>query len=91
VIASKHQPIDPRFVNNTVKTQYVRLIDVFVLGPAMIAAAVALPQRPVLRAILAVSGVGTIWYNARNYVTVQQSIQQDPSGQYQTAAWRRLP
>lgn len=49
------------------KSQEVRLFDVLVLGPFMIA--MALTSRPpmVLRVLLGVTGAGTILYNLRNY------------------------
>jgi len=52
-----------------VKTQTVRLLDVFVIGPLLLVAsarAVSL-SRPE-RIALALTGVATIWYNGRNYL-----------------------
>jgi hypothetical protein len=58
--------------NSLVKTQQVRLMDVFVLGPFMVFAASLLPDRHAgVRTILTVAGVATSLYNWRNYKTVQ--------------------
>jgi hypothetical protein len=58
-----------------VKTQTVRLYDVFLLGPAMLLAGLALRQsRPALGTFIAVNGVLTSAYNGYNYATVQRRI-----------------
>lgn len=49
------------------KSQEVRLVDVFVLGPFMIGMALMSRPSPLLRVILGAAGVGTILYNLRNY------------------------
>lgn len=49
------------------KSQEVRLFDAIVLGPFMIAMALASRPSPLLRVILGAAGVGTILYNLRNY------------------------
>ena len=49
------------------KTQRVRLVDVFVLGPFMIWASRAPELPPWARLALGLSGLATIVYNARNY------------------------
>ena len=51
------------------KTQGVRLVDVFVLGPAMIWAGreLARCKREGLGGFIGVAGVATILYNWRNY------------------------
>ncbi len=55
------------------KSQTVRLIDVAVIGPAMVWAGVDLRKsRPWLAVLLGVFGVATIGYNARNYMRYQQ-------------------
>lgn len=50
------------------KTQMVRLLDVFVFGPLMIGAAKD-QQSPYFKGALIAIGVGTIVYNAVNYLT----------------------
>lgn len=51
------------------KSQHIRLIDVFLLGPLMTWGGLQLSHRyPVAGGILAVSGVLTVIYNGRNYV-----------------------
>ena len=50
------------------KTQQIRLMDVFFLGPFMAYSASLVPERhSTVRAVLAVSGVLTSVYNWRNY------------------------
>jgi hypothetical protein len=50
----------------------VRLLDVFVLGPFMVWA--GLQQKdPLLLAGLVSIGIGTIWYNGRNYLRLKAS------------------
>lgn len=49
------------------KSQGVRLLDVFVLGPYMMWKASQLPEPPA-RLVLALVGIGTILYNGRNYL-----------------------
>jgi len=54
-----------------VKAQGVRVLDVVVIGPVMIAGGWALAgRRPVLGPLLVAMGFGTIVYNARNWVAV---------------------
>jgi hypothetical protein len=61
-------------VDPEVKSQPVRLLDVFVIGPLMIWGGVALNDsgRPYAGPILALWGLSTIIYNARNYEIVRQ-------------------
>lgn len=55
-------------LNEVVKTQRIRLIDVWVLGPLMLYSAHLLPKRHELtRLALAGTGVATIIYNLNNY------------------------
>lgn len=54
------------------KSQEVRLLDVFVLGPFMIGVALVSRPAPLLRVLLGVVGVGTILYNLRNYQLNQE-------------------
>lgn len=49
------------------KTQTIRLIDVFLLGPFMIYAAAKPQLTPLDRIILAIIGIATILYNWKNY------------------------
>lgn len=49
------------------KSQEVRLLDILVLGPFMIAMALTSRPPPILRVLLGAVGVGTILYNLRNY------------------------
>lgn len=54
------------------KTQSVRLLDVFALGPFMIWSAQHLPNRTA-RGVMIVAGTFTIAYNFRNYMRVRES------------------
>jgi len=58
----------------TMKPQSVRLIDVFLLGPFMIWAGYELRKRksPSAGYVLAMSGLGTVLYNAQNYLDEAQ-------------------
>ena len=54
-----------------VKSQSVRLLDVFVLGPLMVYAATKLPKRSrPLAYALGFFGVTTVLYNAKNYAEI---------------------
>jgi len=53
------------------KTQDVRLVDVWVLGPAMILGARQI-ENPTLRVIVGGGGVATILYNLANYQAQQR-------------------
>lgn len=57
-----------------VKTQWVRLFDVFLLGPLMVAGGTALARRgsPGWGLLLSASGIGTSLYNAVNYGRVME-------------------
>ena len=54
------------------KTQAIRLADVFLIGPVMVVSAFtiwkAVRDRDWLAGLLAVFGVGTVLYNARNFI-----------------------
>lgn len=54
------------------KSQEVRLFDVLVLGPFMIAMALTSRPPPLLRVLMGVAGAGTILYNLRNYQLTRQ-------------------
>jgi hypothetical protein len=55
------------------KTQFVRLIDVFALGPLMIYVAVKYRVREPQRTALLISGFATILYNGINYVNIRDA------------------
>jgi len=50
------------------KTQFIRLLDVFVFGPLMIASAID-QRSQYFRLALMVIGAGTIFYNGANYLS----------------------
>lgn len=55
-----------------VKAQWVRLFDVFVLGPAMVYAATKLPRsQQTLAWFIGAMGVSTTLYNGRNWLKVR--------------------
>lgn len=70
-------------VGGEIKAQYVRLLDVFVIGPLMIAGGYALDDRGSKLAgpALALTGVATIVYNGRNYVRVKKQLRLQRVGQ----------
>lgn len=61
-------------MDHEVKSQPVRLLDVFVIGPLMIWGGYALDDRGshIGGAVLALFGLTTIVYNARNFGIVQR-------------------
>lgn len=59
---------DPR---SPIKPQFVRLVDVALIGPIMVTAALLLPAKyNLIRWTLGAFGVSTIVYNARNLVEI---------------------
>ncbi len=55
------------------KSQTVRLLDVFVFGPVMLGAAAKVPdEHKVLKAGTAAIGIGTILYNGVNYLEYEE-------------------
>lgn len=57
------------------KAQWVRLFDVFVLGPSMVVAGVKLSTGAKAKGLgifIVAAGVGTSLYNARNYARIQR-------------------
>jgi len=61
-------------MNPEVKSQPVRLLDVFVIGPLMIWGGIALNDRgrQYVGPVLALLGLSTIIYNARNHEIVRR-------------------
>jgi len=55
------------------KSQNIRLLDVFVISPIMIYGAYKSNMHPALRATLALFGICTIYYNAKNYLINKQN------------------
>ena len=65
----------PFQLNVTVKTQQIRLMDTFLLGPFMVYAASLIPEKHrMAKNILVVSGVMTAVYNYGNYIQVQKMM-----------------
>ncbi len=54
-----------------VKSQAVRLIDVWALGPLMVYAATIRNPEDFVRQALAFTGASTVTYNARNYMRLR--------------------
>lgn len=54
------------------KSQTVRLIDVYAWGPLMIYGAMSRNLPPIFRQALAFTGASTVTYNARNYIRLRQ-------------------
>lgn len=55
------------------KTQFVRLVDVFVVGPVIVMAATE--TEGTLRTLLLITGAATISFNGRNYLTERAKFQ----------------
>ena len=70
----------PGAVNGEVKAQGVRLADVFLFGPLMIYSAMDRKPPPWMNAAMLAIGVGTILYNAGNYLKVQRRQQPSVDG-----------
>jgi hypothetical protein len=65
---------DELFRRDEGKTQWIRVADVLLIGPLMIAGGVALTRnRPLWGIVLGTLGVGTIAFNARNWWWVEQA------------------
>lgn len=55
-----------------VKSQWVRLIDVFLIGPVLIFAAFQLKgSQPLLKYALLITGAATVSYNFKNYLEMK--------------------
>lgn len=80
----------PCDVDAIAKPQSVRLVDIFLLGPACLAVAYGVSMKsPVARAFWIAAGVGTIYYNARNYLAVERAVR---AGEVPAErAWRLAP
>lgn len=65
---------DLTFNAETGKAQWVRVADIFVIGPLMVAGGFALGRKhPVAGLLLTLFGVGTSFYNARNWTLVEEA------------------
>jgi hypothetical protein len=76
--AEKVSPMDlisPDQKKNVQKTQGIRLLDVFILGPVMVYSAMDRSPPKILRAFMMAVGVGTILYNASNYMEQQKTLE----------------
>ena len=58
--------------NNVGKTQDIRLLDIFVLGPAIMYAGLAKKPPVILSIFMVLTGIGTIAYNSYNYFRQQR-------------------
>jgi hypothetical protein len=72
-------PCSPSELNKVAKTQRIRQLDVWVIGPLMIWGGLAIANRNPRVCRLAGSalgffGVTTIWYNARNYRRIEEAM-----------------
>ncbi len=63
-----------------VKAQGVRLADVFLFGPLMIYSAMDRKPPPWMSAAMLAVGVGTVLYNAGNYLAIQRQRQAASNG-----------
>ena len=64
-------------LNTSLKTQWIRLADVFVIGPLMVMGGVSLTRKhPILGVVLGALGFGTIWFNGRNWLLVRNARRQ---------------
>ena len=56
--------------------QYVRVIDVFILAPAMIIASTNRSLPEYLRVILFIAGVSTAAFNGVNYIKIEKALKE---------------
>ncbi len=65
----------PQELNLTLKAQWVRVLDVVLIGPLMFAGGVALSRsaRPFWGTLLGACGLATIVFNARNWWLIRQA------------------
>lgn len=62
-------------VERSAKSQRVRIADVLLIGPLMAWGGAKLaPRYPVAGGLLALFGVATVLYNARNYAVVRDAL-----------------
>ena len=72
-------PAEIAALDDVVKTQGIRVADVVFIGPLMLWGGLALRDRYPLRGTaLAVLGLTTVCYNARNYQRVRRALQELP-------------
>ena len=69
------QQTEPQPTPGDVKAQGIRFMDISVFGPLMIFSAINKTPPPWLRLAMVGIGVGTILYNARNFLSVQNKLQ----------------
>ncbi len=68
------QGTDPTFTIRDGKAQWIRILDVFVIGPLMISGGMSLTARsPFWGVMLGAMGVGTVLFNGRNWWLVDQA------------------
>ena len=66
----------PWQTNMVLKTQQVRLMDTFFLGPFMVYAASLIPEEHSLtRTVLALSGIMTSAFNFHNYLSLKKEME----------------
>lgn len=66
---------DAEAVEQIAKSQRVRVADVLLIGPLMAWGGAKLaPRYPVAGGLLALFGVATVLYNARNYAVVRDAL-----------------
>lgn len=64
----------PDETSRTAKAQIVRALDVVLIGPLMFWGGYKLyKEHEVAGGLLALLGVTTVWYNARNYLRVERA------------------
>jgi hypothetical protein len=79
-------------LDGVVKTQRIRALDIFVIGPLMAWGGLRLRHKhPVSGSLLAFFGATTIWYNARNYVTVSEALKRTERDELRRMATRAEP
>lgn len=66
-------------VGDEIKAQWVRIADVFVIGPLMVLGGVFMVSKAgtvgkIAGGTLAAFGVATVWFNGRNYLRIRKKL-----------------
>lgn len=65
---------DPTFHIRNGKAQWIRVLDVILIGPLMVAGGMSLTKKsPFWGVMLGAMGVGTVLFNGRNWLLVEQA------------------
>lgn len=75
VLGTSAAPMGSAPLAEAEKVQWIRLLDMGVIGPSMIFTGLALRPPAWVRAGMMIAGVATIFYNLNNFMTIQRQKQ----------------